>query len=67
MTSTLVPGLAKFSDTVTATGTAPLGATVQPNTATAECTLCPTCTPDACPGGVCPASSSGATTSTLLR
>jgi hypothetical protein len=55
-TTTLVPGLAKFSDTVTATATAPLGFAVQPDTATAECTLCPTCSPDACPNGICPAS-----------
>ena len=64
--STLVPGLARFTDTVTATGTAPLGFAVQPDTATAQCTLCPTCTPDACPGGVCPAST-GATTSSVIR
>lgn len=57
-TSTLVPGLAKFSDTVTATATAPLGFEVPPDTATAECTLCPTCTTagDQCTGASCPAS-----------
>ena len=57
-TSTLVPGLAKFSDTVTATATAPLGFQVPPDTATAECTLCPTCTTagDQCTGTSCTAS-----------
>jgi len=65
-TSTFVPGLARFSDTVTATATAALGFAVQPQQATAECTLCPTCQPDACTGGICPAST-GATSSTLIK
>ena len=52
--STLVPGLAKFSDTVTATATAPLGFQVPPDSATAECTLCP--------GGVCTSPSTGTQT-----
>ncbi len=55
--TTLDPGLAKFTDTVTATGLAPFGFSVQPDTATAECTLCP--------GGICP--SPTPTSSTLLR
>lgn len=63
--STLVPGLAKFSDTVTATATAPFSQ-VTPDTATAHCTLCPTCTPDVCADGTCP-TSDGATSSTLFR
>lgn len=49
--TTLVPGLAKFSDTVTATATAPLGFQVIPDTAKAECTLCP--------GGVCTSAVTG--------
>lgn len=65
-TSTLVPGLARFNDTVTATATAPLGAAVQPNTATAQCTLCPTCSPDACAGGAC-TNSTGVTSSRLIN
>ncbi|HET9975800.1 MAG TPA: hypothetical protein VFQ20_00050 [Burkholderiaceae bacterium] len=65
--STFVPGLAKFSDTVTATATAPLGFQVTPDTATAECNLCPTCTPDACPGGICPQSISGKSQSNLFK
>lgn len=56
--TTLDPGLAKFSDTVTATGTAPFGFSVQPDTATAECTLCP--------GGICE-SPTPTSSSTLLR
>lgn len=57
--STLDPGLAKFSDTVTATGTAPLGFQVQPDTATAECTLCP--------GGVCTSQVTGTQTKLFRR
>ena len=57
--STLVPGLAKFSDTVTATGTAPLGFAVAPDTATAECTLCP--------GGVCTSAVTGTQTQLFKR
>ncbi|MGS3151792.1 hypothetical protein ACB268_13430 [Aeromonas sanarellii] len=41
------PGAISFSDTVTATGTAPLGFGSDTDTATATCPLCPTC-PD-CP------------------
>ena len=58
-TSTLVPGLAKFSDTVTATGTAPLGFQVQPGTFTAHCTLCP--------GGVCTSPITGTQTKLFKR
>jgi hypothetical protein len=58
-TSTLDPGLAKFSDTVTATGLAPLGFAVQPDTATAECTLCP--------GGVCTQAATGTQTKLFRR
>jgi hypothetical protein len=64
--TTVVPGLAKFSDTVTATATAPFTSQVTPATATAHCTLCPTCVPDVCSGATCPAST-GATSSSLLR
>ena len=60
LTSTLVPGLAKFSDTVTATATAPLGFQVQPDTFTAHCTLCP-------PGGVCTTSPSTGTQTNQFR
>jgi hypothetical protein len=53
--STLVPGLARFTDIVTATATAPLQAQVTPDTAEAACTLCPTCVPDVCTvAGGCP-------------
>jgi hypothetical protein len=65
-TSTLVPGLAKFSDKVTATGTAPFGFQVQPAEWTAHCNLCPTCTEDPCPGGICPAAKSGGATQSNL-
>jgi hypothetical protein len=58
-TSTLLPGLAKFSDTVTATGAAPLGFQVQPDTATAECTLCP--------DGVCTSTATGTQTKLFRR
>ncbi len=58
-TSTLVPGLAKFSDTVTATATAPLGFQVPVDTATAECTLCP--------GGVCTSAATGTQTKMFRR
>ncbi len=64
--TTTVPGLAKFSDTVTAKATAPFSVPVTPATFTAHCSLCPTCTPDACPNGICPASV-GTSSSTLLR
>lgn len=66
--NTLVPGLAKFSDTVTANGTAPFS-TVTPQTATANCTLCPTCTTagDQCTGNSCPASTGATQTRLLIR
>jgi hypothetical protein len=66
--STFVAGLAKFSDTVTATGTAPFS-TVTPQTATANCTLCPTCTTagDQCTATSCPASTGATQTNQLLR
>lgn len=55
--TTLDPGLAKFTDMVTASGSAPLGFAVQSDTATAECTLCP--------AGICPTATP--TSSSLLR
>lgn len=68
LTSTFVPGLAKFSDTVTATGTAPFS-TVTPQTATANCTLCPTCTiaGDQCTGESCPVTTGKTQTKQLIR
>jgi hypothetical protein len=57
--STLDPGLAKFTDKVTATGTAPLGFQVTPDEATAECTLCP--------GGVCTSQATGTQTKLFRR
>lgn len=55
LTSTLVPGLARFTDTVTATATAPLQTSVPLDTATAACTLCPTCAVEVCTAtGGCP-------------
>lgn len=58
--TTLEPGLAKFTDTVTATATAAFGAQVSPDTATAECLLCPE---GECPTGV----TSGTSSSSLLK
>jgi hypothetical protein len=66
LSTTPVPGLALFTDEVTASATSVLGFAVQPDKVSAECTLCPTCSPDACPGGICPASK-GVTQSSVIK
>jgi hypothetical protein len=57
--STTEPGLAKFSDTVTAKADSILGFQVTPDTATAHCNLCP--------GGVCASPVTGTQTNLFRR
>jgi hypothetical protein len=64
-TSTTIPGLALFTDTVTATGS--FGAVQKSATATASCSLCPTCSTDVCTKEGCTSASALNRSSTLLK
>jgi hypothetical protein len=63
--STTIPGLALFTDTITATGS--FGAVQKSATATASCSLCPTCSTDVCTKDGCTSGAAVNRSSTLLK